>query len=194
MQSGKGSLGGLCPGKTVYRKLKEQKKAEREKKKKEQLEKQAAKKKEREEKKKREADERKKRKRPAAGRRPRARRRLRLESDSDQSEPDTEPEHSESPEPEQSPERESNTGNPSSQPGPSTNHPRRRGVLPAHFRDDVSSNDGVFCELCKLNEPLGLAASTVFWVDCDSCGTWVHNYCAFKKNAVSRRYKCKKCS
>ena len=73
-------------------------------------------------------------------------------------------------------------------------HPRRSGILPARFRDDVSDDDGILCDLCQLKEPPGMADKTVFWVDCDFCGKWVHNYCAFKKNAVSKRFKCDECS
>ncbi len=36
-------------------------------------------------------------------------------------------------------------------------------------------NDGVLCTICDLNEPEGLSASTIFWVDCDKCGAWVIN-------------------
>ena len=72
--------------------------------------------------------------------------------------------------------------------------PRRSGILPARFRDDVSDDDGILCDLCQLKEPPGMADNTVFWVDYDSCGKWVHNYCAFKKNAVSKRFKCDECS
>ena len=39
-----------------------------------------------------------------------------------------------------------------------------------------------------------MAGGIVFWVDCDLCGVWVHTYCAFNKNAVSRKFKCKECS
>ena len=35
---------------------------------------------------------------------------------------------------------------------------------------------GVICELCSLKEPLGMAGDTVFWVDYDLCGVWVHTY------------------
>ena len=48
--------------------------------------------------------------------------------------------------------------------------PRRCGILPARFRDDVSDDDGILCDLCQLKEPPGMADNTVFWVDCDSCG------------------------
>ena len=73
--------------------------------------------------------------------------------------------------------------------------PRRHGVLPARFRDELSDDDdGVICDLCSLKEPLDMAGGIVFWVDCDMCGVWVHTYCAFNKNAVSRKFKCKECS
>ena len=26
-----------------------------------------------------------------------------------------------------------------------------------------------------------MAGDTVFWVDCELCGVWVHTYCAFQK-------------
>ena len=53
---------------------------------------------------------------------------------------------------------------------------------------------GVLCSICNATEPVGMASSTVFWVDCDKCGTWVHNYCVFKKNNVCRRFTCMQCS
>ena len=81
----------------------------------------------------------------------------------------------------------------SPQPGSSDSRPHRRVQLPARFRDDIKDDDGVVCAVCKLNEPQGVSADTVFWVDCDVCGVWVHNYCVFKNNAVSRGYKCKSC-
>ena len=37
-----------------------------------------------------------------------------------------------------------------------------RGVLPACFRDDISDDDGVLCELYQLNEPLGMAGDLCF--------------------------------
>ncbi len=61
-------------------------------------------------------------------------------------------------------------------PGPSSeaSRPRRRGVLPARFRDDLDEDDsdGVICDLCSFKEPLGMADNTVFWIDCDLCGVW----------------------
>ena len=187
------------------------KKAERERTQKEKLEQQAARKKEREEKKKqheREKKKGKKRNHPTTAKVPRARRVLRLESDdSDGSDaelvesliepdcpeiPETDLELSDAPEPE--------SMDDSTQPEPpearasQSARPRRSGILPARFRDDVSDDDGILCDLCQLKEPPGMADNTVFWVDCDSCGKWVHNYCAFKKNAVSKRFKCDECS
>ena len=76
------------------------------------------------------------------------------------------------------------------EPGPSAESccPRRHGVLPAHFWDELSDDDdGVICDLCSLEEPLDMAGDIVFWVNCDLCGVWVHTYCAFNKNAVSRK-------
>ena len=67
---------------------------------------------------------------------------------------------------------------------------QRRAQLPARFRNDSDGDDGVLCSICNATEPVGMASSTVFWVYCDKCGTWVHNYCVFKKNNVSRRFTC----
>ncbi len=39
-----------------------------------------------------------------------------------------------------------------------------------------------------------MTADTVFWVDCDLCGVWVHTYCALHKNVVIRKYLCNECS
>ena len=67
-------------------------------------------------------------------------------------------------------------------------------LLPARFRNDDDSEDSVICDIFQLTEPPQFSSNTVFWVDCDVCGVWVHNYCIVKKNAVSRQSKCKKCS
>ena len=41
----------------------------------------------------------------------------------------------------------------------------------------------------SLDRSRAEALSIVFWVDCDKCGCWVHNYCAFnKKNDVTCGY------
>lgn len=176
--------------------LKEQKKAERE-----------CKKKEREEKKKEIQERRRKReakkgkgkkqdkgngcKRPQTARLPRAHRRICLDSSSD-SDTGLQENGSES----DSSESESGDKGPghSPEPGPSSHRPRHRVILPARFQDDSGCDDGVICEICHQTEPEGVAGDTMFWVDCDLCGVWVHNYCAFKKNDVTRKLKCKNCS
>ena len=79
-----------------------------------------------------------------------------------------------------------------SEAGPS--HPKHRGILPARFRNESEDYDGVLCSICGKSEPENMASNTVFWVDCDLCGTWVHNYCSFNNNTVTKRYKCKQCS
>ena len=72
--------------------------------------------------------------------------------------------------------------------------PKRRCQLPARFRDsDTESDDGVLCSMCNQKEHAGCSAETIFWIDCDVCGAWVHTYCAFKNNASSHRYMCKSC-
>ena len=202
--------------------LKEQKKAERERKKierenekKNKLEKQAARKKEMEERKRKQLAERGKgrgRKRkcletPSASM---GHRTLYSMSDSDSSEieqhkssdsepdsPDQESEEEPGPSAESLESEEDDHRNQLPEPGPSAEscRPRRHGVLPARFRDELSDDDdGVICDLCFLKEPLDMAGGIVFWVDCDLCGVWVHTYCAFNKNAVSRKFKCKECS
>ena len=73
--------------------------------------------------------------------------------------------------------------------------PQRRRQLPARYRsdDDKDENDGVLCSICNLNVPDNLASETIFWIDCDVCGVWVHNVCAFGSNTVTRQYKCEGC-
>ena len=73
-----------------------------------------------------------------------------------------------------------------SEAGPS--RPKRRGILPACFRNESEHDDGVLCSICGKTEPENKASNTVFWLDCDLCGTWVHNYCAFNNNTVAKRY------
>ena len=79
-----------------------------------------------------------------------------------------------------------------------TNRPCRRRTTPSRYRrdsdDDSDQNDGTICSLCQSNEPGTMAASIVFWIDCNKCGCWVHNFCAFGNNTSSRRYLCPKCS
>ena len=51
------------------------------------------------------------------------------------------------------------------EPGPSAEscRPRRHGVLPARFRDELSDDDdGVICDLCSLKEPLDMAGGIVY--------------------------------
>ena len=71
---------------------------------------------------------------------------------------------------------------------PVTSSRSRRRQLPAQFRDDDDSdgNDGVLCTICGFNEPEGLSSCTIFWIDSDICGSWVHNICAFGHNTVTR--------
>ena len=66
-------------------------------------------------------------------------------------------------------------------PGPS--RPQQRRLLPARFRQDSDGDDGVLCHCTELEEYSG---DTVYWIDCNKCGVWVHNYCLFGKNDVSR--------
>ena len=77
---------------------------------------------------------------------------------------------------------------------PGHNRPQRRSQLPARFREDIDDAVGVLCEVCHSTEPEGLASGIVFWIDCDKCGVWVHNYCVFQKNDISRKYVCNDCS
>ena len=58
---------------------------------------------------------------------------------------------------------------------PGRNHPQRRSQLPAGFREDIDDADGVLCEVCRSTGPEGLSSGTVFWINCDKCGVWVHN-------------------
>ena len=78
---------------------------------------------------------------------------------------------------------------------PTTSSGGRRRQLPARFREDGDSdgNDGVVCDIFNYNEPEGLSSSTIFWIDCNKCGSWVHNVCAFGSNTVTRQYLCLSC-
>ena len=80
------------------------------------------------------------------------------------------------------------------EPSSSRPRPRRRAQLPSRFRSESDSeNDGAICTICNLNEPEGLGAEIVFWIDCSVCGEWAHNVCAFRSNTVTRQYVCKNC-
>ena len=62
--------------------------------------------------------------------------------------------------------------------------------LPGALKIDVGVQDNnddaaVLCTICHAREP-AFTAKTIFWVDCERCGAWVHSYCAFKNNSVSR--------
>ena len=167
-------------------KLKQEKKEERERKKKEREEKmkeKEAKKKEREAKKK----EKETKQKEKNTKRKRSSLRQRLLSSDD-----------EDPPPIQSPSTSHTTSaKDTSESDPGANvRPSRSTRLPTRFRaESDDENDGVMCALYHRNEPEGLAASIVFWVDCDKCGCWVHNYCAFnKKNDVTRGYVCSSCT
>ena len=72
--------------------------------------------------------------------------------------------------------------------------PRRQRLLPTRYRSDSEDqNDGVLCIICNHNEPEELSSEMVFWIDCDVCGAWVHTYCAFGSNTVTRQFKCENC-
>ena len=58
---------------------------------------------------------------------------------------------------------------------------------------DKNNDDAVLCTMCHAREP-AFTAKTIFWVDCERCGAWVHSYCAFKNNSVSCRYTRELCS
>ena len=72
--------------------------------------------------------------------------------------------------------------------------PRRQRQLPTRYRSDSEDqNDGVLCIICNHNEPEELSSEMVFWIDCNVCGAWVHTYCAFGSNMVTRQFKCENC-
>ena len=72
--------------------------------------------------------------------------------------------------------------------------PHRQRLLPTRYRSDSEDqNDGVLCIICNHNEPEELPSEMVFWVDCSVCGAWVHTYCAFGSNTVTRQFKCENC-
>ena len=82
-------------------------------------------------------------------------------------------------------------------PQPAVSRFGRHHQVPSRYRtgsSDDSDNDGTLCCICNRNEPDGLTAAVVFWVDCSECGLWVHNHCAFGNNTASRKYSCRSCS
>ena len=72
--------------------------------------------------------------------------------------------------------------------------PRRQHQLPYRFRSESDGeNDGSICTVCGRNEPEGLGAEIVFWIDCSVCEEWAHNVCVFGSTTVSRENVCKNC-
>ena len=71
-------------------------------------------------------------------------------------------------------------------PGPTRSSRKTR--LPSRFRDSSDSgsdSDGrVVCGLCQARELAGSTRGPIFWIDCDSCGEWVHTFCAFGKKTM----------
>ena len=78
-------------------------------------------------------------------------------------------------------------------PGPSNPSSRsQRSIwLPARFRNDSDDDVESICSICNCTEPVGVSSGTIF---CNKYGVWVHNYCAFKKNAVTCQFICRDCS
>ena len=79
---------------------------------------------------------------------------------------------------------------------PESSRPSRKIRLPSRFRDSSdadSDDDAVLCDLCQAREPEGCKQVPYFWIDCNSCGKWVHTYCAFGRNNVTRQYLCEHC-
>ena len=74
-------------------------------------------------------------------------------------------------------------------------HPKRQRQFPQHFRQSESdSDDQVLCGLCLMKYPPDCRADTLFWVDCDRCGIWVHSFCAFDDNTKSSQFVCEFCA
>ena len=77
----------------------------------------------------------------------------------------------------------------------SSGRPRRQCQLPSRFRNNsTDDNDSAICMICGKNEPDGLGAEIVVWIDYSVCGQWAHNVCVFKSNTVTRQYVCQNCT
>ena len=74
--------------------------------------------------------------------------------------------------------------------------PKRQRQFPQRYRQSESDSDDdqVPCALCLMKYPPGCRADTLFWVDCDRCGIWVHSFCAFDDNTSSSQFVCEFCA
>ena len=67
---------------------------------------------------------------------------------------------------------------------------------PGRYQDESdaeSDESNTVCIICNVREP-PIAASMVFWVDCDKCGEWAHTHYALGSNTVSHQFVCSACS
>ena len=56
--------------------------------------------------------------------------------------------------------------------------------------DTELDDDRVVCSVCNSRNPSEVRDYTIFWVDCDKCGSWFHNECVLGKNSVSKSIRC----
>jgi len=48
---------------------------------------------------------------------------------------------------------------------------------------DNNDDGAVLCTICHAREP-AFTAKTIFWLDCEGCGAWVHCYTVLSKTSV----------
>ena len=61
----------------------------------------------------------------------------------------------------------------------SSSYLKRQCQLPAQCHECWNTDDDdVLCSVCHSREPQDCSEKSIYWVECERCGSWVHSYCA----------------